>query len=946
MKKINKIIAALSLILVLSTAFAVNGFAQYYLKGEIVSFGEYPSEAYYPDDDTKEEIEKIEKQWSSFGPDGAFKYCDFELSGIKIREVVTPEVLPDGYSSSVKADSNYYFKFSPIQWRLLDEKTGLMVCQSLIDVAPYGESSLWANSSARQFLNNDFYNVAFTDAEKKDIAKGFAGGDKVTLLSENEYNSTLKQYEWKESGNVHIAEVTKYCQSFYGDYAFNDVVPIMSVATILRSDNSTEPVKYVGTVTTKWDMTNMYSHEIKSLDDSLITKNVPLRPVIMLNSVLDPICPKHRNSDYHIETEAVSAPSCATEGVNIVSWICDEGGCVILTRQEGVPAPGHDFEVQNPSALSCKSSDAIKYKCKICGEIITDSNPLRTHSFGAYKSNNDATCIENGTKTKTCADCGEKFTVTDTGSKLAHNYTQKVVKASTTQSGKIYNECNDCKCIELVKELPKVSTAFPQGVKYYYIYTGKAITIPDIMSNNSSLVKGTDYDITYKNNINPGIATAAIKLKGNYEGEFNLTFKIYPKGPTNPTITFDGEKATISWTASFGADEYAVVMGKVDEEYTVYRGAKTSVALKLAVPNEYYTGYIVARDKDAGSNHEDDSVCHFAFRMPDLEFEKAVYTGKAITPGVTLKGANGKELTQDKDYTLSYSSNTAVGLAKTIIKLKNGYNTKIESVFRILPQKVKSLTPSAYKTNSLKLSWASVKGAERYDVYKSADGKTWTKLGGTTATSMDVSNLSSGQLLSFRVRAYASSGYGEYSSPLKTQTLTSAPSGIKQSAVSKTSIRLSWKAVVGASKYIVYGSTDNKTWKKMATVVSNSATISKLTAGKKYYFKLTSVGLGGESAKSAVFKTQTLTEPTTITLKSSEKGKVVVSLKKVEGASKYVIFKSTDGKKWTKVASTAKNTYTVTSLTPGKKIFIRAQVEGAYGSLSAVSASKSITVKK
>lgn len=946
MKTINKFLITFCLIFALSASLYANGFAYYYLKGDIVSFGEYPTNVYYPSDKQKEEIEEIEKQWSSFGPNGAFKYCDFEYDGIKIREVVTPDKLPEGYASSLKADRNYYFRFSPIQWKLLDEKTGLMVCQSQIDVAPYGESSLWSDSTARKYLNNDFYNVAFTDAEKKDIAKCFTDGDKVTLLSEDEYNSSLRQYEWKEAGDVHVAGVTNYCKSFYGDYAFAGIVPTISVGTILRSDNSNEPVKFVGTASIKIYNTNHYSHEIKTLDDGMISKNIPLRPVIMLNSILDPICPKHRNSDYHIETEAVSSPNCSTEGVNNVSWICDDGGCLLLTRKEGIPAPGHNFDVQNPSALSCKSTDAVNYKCKVCGEIITDSNPMRNHNFGLYRSNNDATCTENGTKTKTCADCGKIVTINDADSMLPHNYIQKVVKASTQHSGKVYNECRDCKHTELVKALPKVLTTFPQGVKNYYVYTGKAIKISGIMSNNPALVKGTDYDITYKNNINPGIATATITLKGNYEGEFNFTYKIYPKGPTNPTITFDGEKATISWTGSFGADEYSVIMGDVDESYSVYRGAETSVALKLAMPDEYYTGYIVAGDKDAGFNSEDDSLCYFAFRMPDLEFEKAVYTGKAITPGVTLKGANGKVLKQDTDYTLSYSSNTAVGLAKTVIKLKNGYNTKIESIFRILPQKVKSLTPSAYKTSSLKLSWAGVKGAERYDVYKSSDGKTWTKLGGTTSTSMDVSKLTAGQILFLRVRAYASSGYGEYSSPLKTQTLTSAPSGIKQTAVSKTSIRLSWKAVVGASKYMVYGSTDNKTWKKMATVTSNSATISKLIPGKKYYFKLSSAGLGGESAKSTLFKTQTLTEPTTVTLKSTEKGKVTVSLKNVDGASKYVIYKSTDGKKWTKVVSTAKKTYSVASLTPGKKIYIRALVENAYGSLSAYSAAKSITVKK
>lgn len=58
-------------------------------------------------------------------------------------------------------------------------------------------------------------------------------------------------------------------------------------------------------------------------------------------------------------------------------------------------------------------------------------------------------------------------------------------------------------------------------------YTGKAIKPSvTIKSNGTTLKKGTDYTISYSNNINPGTAKVIITGKENYEGTTIKTFKI------------------------------------------------------------------------------------------------------------------------------------------------------------------------------------------------------------------------------------------------------------------------------------------------------------------------------------------------------------------------------------------------------------------------------------
>ena len=185
---------------------------------------------------------------------------------------------------------------------------------------------------------------------------------------------------------------------------------------------------------------------------------------------------------------------------------------------------------------------------------------------------------------------------------------------------------------------------------------------------------------------------------------------------------------------------------------------------------------------------------------------------------------------------------------------------------------------------------------------------------------------------------------------LTAQKMTLAQvTGLKASTVAKTSIKLSWTKIAGAKYYKVekYDSS-NKKWVAVKTVDTNSYTVSKLTAGKKYQFRVTALDSTKKIAgkASTVLKTGTLTSAPTVTVKSTKSKTAVASWKKVTGASKYIVYKSTDGKKWTKVTTTTKLTYTLTKLTGGKKIYVKVVAVNAYGKESAASKVVNTTVKK
>ncbi len=77
----------------------------------------------------------------------------------------------------------------------------------------------------------------------------------------------------------------------------------------------------------------------------------------------------------------------------------------------------------------------------------------------------------------------------------------------------------------------KLSTATAVLSKTTMKYTGKALK-PDVTvtikvnGKTVTLVNGTDYTVTYANNVKVGTATVTVKGKGNYTGTITLTFKI------------------------------------------------------------------------------------------------------------------------------------------------------------------------------------------------------------------------------------------------------------------------------------------------------------------------------------------------------------------------------------------------------------------------------------
>ena len=187
-----------------------------------------------------------------------------------------------------------------------------------------------------------------------------------------------------------------------------------------------------------------------------------------------------------------------------------------------------------------------------------------------------------------------------------------------------------------------------------------------------------------------------------------------------------------------------------------------------------------------------------------------------------------------------------------------------------------------------------------------------------------------------------------FSKTLTYKILPRQVTGLKVSKTAKDQITLTWTKLAEAKYYKVEQSADGKTWKAAATVSANTATVKNLKAGTKYQFRVKALDAKKAVAGkvSAVVKTGTRTAAPVVTLRSTKSKTATASWKKVAGATKYIVWKSTDNKKWTKVTTTTKLTVTLTKLAAGKRIYVKVYAVNAFGRNSAASKVKYVTVKK
>ena len=497
-----------------------------------------------------------------------------------------------------------------------------------------------------------------------------------------------------------------------------------------------------------------------------------------------------------------------------------------------------------------------------------------SHTYGSAFITKQPTCTSEGTKTKTCTQCGA--TVTETIAKLSHSYITTVVAPTCTADGYTLHKCSVCgtsykdnttkatghsygnsvvtkqpTCTAegtKTKTCTKCNATVTETIAKTSHKYADTVVAPTCTADGYTLHKCSVCGTSYKDNTTkatghsygnsvvtkqPTCTSEGTAIKTCTKCNATVTEKLPAKGHT--AVTDKGYPATCT-TAGKTDGSHCSVCNTVIKAQTVINatGHKSS-------------GWIV--DKAAsigvkGSKHKECTVCKKVLETAEIpalsriSISKAsvtlststyAYDGKAKKPGVTVK-LNGKTLKNGTDYTVSYSNNTKVGTATVKITGKGNYTGSVSKTYSI-------------KNNFKK---ATVSGISN----KSYTGKNITqsitvKYNGKTLKNGTDYTVSYSNNKNIGTATVKIAGKGSYTGTItKTFKINPAKQEIQKLTAKSKAFFVDWAQKGSATGYEIQYATNSKfTSAKKVTITNNKTdtkTISKLSGKKKYYVRVRS----------------------------------------------------------------------------------------------------------
>jgi fibronectin type 3 domain-containing protein len=229
-------------------------------------------------------------------------------------------------------------------------------------------------------------------------------------------------------------------------------------------------------------------------------------------------------------------------------------------------------------------------------------------------------------------------------------------------------------------------------------------------------------------------------------------------------------------------------------------------------------------------------------------------------------------------------------------------------------------------TNKVALSWGSVSGATRYEVYRAPTcGGGYSKLADVTSTTYEDMSVAACTGYCYKVRACGACGCGGFSAedPGSTAGIPAGPSGLTASdGAFANKVTLTWGSVAGATKYEVYRApTCQGSYAKLAEVTSTSYDDASASPCASYCYKVRACGTCGCGEYSLEDAGSTAGSPAAPTTLSASDGtynnKVVLTWGSVSGATKYEVYRApTCGGTYSKLAEAGVTSYEDLSVSP------------------------------
>ena len=434
---------------------------------------------------------------------------------------------------------DYYYKDTPIEWYIIEDDGSdfVLLSKYVLDFSCFQYSSdgmnvFWDRSVLRSFLNNEFYNKAFTSSEQGQIIP--------TTVSTEEY--TYESIYIVGDRQPTIITTTDKVFALSGDEITGGRY---AVGTGVRKgipspyiDPAGAPLKWYLRGPCDWyygNPTILFVNENEQIDWWYGTYTYGVRPCIRVSK---------------------SAPG-------------------LFMQDPGTEIPTGSFKHNWETAYTvdvpatCTKAGSKSIHCSRCDAIKEGSEaaiPATGHSFGTWVTTKAATESAEGEQTRTCSECGKKET-------------KKIDKLPKTVP---------VKPVSIRDATVKVS-------KTSCIYTGKAIKpAVTVKLGKKKLKANTDYTVTYKNNKAVGDATVLVKGKGKYTGTVKTSFMIIPKKMAIISLKSGKKRLTVKWKKQASITGYEIQYSRKkdlsDAKRVVIKNPKTTAKIikNLKGGKKYY----------------------------------------------------------------------------------------------------------------------------------------------------------------------------------------------------------------------------------------------------------------------------------------------------------------------------------------------------------------------
>ena len=228
------------------------------------------------------------------------------------------------------------------------------------------------------------------------------------------------------------------------------------------------------------------------------------------------------------------------------------------------------------------------------------------------------------------------------------------------------------------------------------VYNGVAQEpAPVVTFNGMTLVKGTDYSVSYENNVNVGTATATVTALANstkYSGSASQTFEIAKKALTvtadNKSVTFGDDAPTYTETYDgFVNNETKAVLGGTLALDCDYVKDQSGVGNYDITPSGYTSdNYDITFTKGTltvGTKALENSFI--------ADIDAVVYNAQAQEPAPVLT-FHEMTLVVNTAYTVAYSNNTNAGTATVTCTGQGNYSGQAQKNFTIKPDTLTEVT--------------------------------------------------------------------------------------------------------------------------------------------------------------------------------------------------------------------------------------------------------------